>query len=124
MTTTQEFPFQPYTNFTIKMDDLAKIWLPRFAMFRTTLNNMQEDHSFRSMYLYTEVEGRPAPITENAKRTVFEGADVDLVLQQWFRSEIICDFTEFENLPFDMNVCSFQETFEGQKLFQNQSSFV
>ena len=92
----------------LNTNDLNQIWRPKFTMYKTTSDNMEEDVSFRELTALPLSPGELSPIEDVIHKVKFPGKDVSLTLRQWFRSEIICQFSELENFPFDENVCTFE----------------
>ena len=98
---------KPKTNFSISSKEFESIWSPKFALRKTTEENLIENPSFRNIIVTTNDNGMSSGIRTVDHAKTFQGSVVDIILRQLYNVKIICKFDELPFYPFDENECKF-----------------
>lgn len=98
---------KPKTNFSISWKEFESIWSPKFALRKTTEENLIENPSFRNIIVTTNDNGISSGITTVDHAKTFKGSVVDIILRQLYNVKIICKFDKLPTYPFDKNECKF-----------------
>ena len=80
------------------------IWLPKYTMWKTKAS-MKEEISYRLLEAIPLEGGKMSTFDDNNIVKVFDGRNVQLLLKQGFKAEVLCENENMLLLPFDESTC-------------------